>query len=122
MAIEFVDNEISCNCQRDVPPARTGSGTLNNAKTDTPYAPASQLRIRGRYVGGSVRIVGVGKNIPAASALAEHLAGKVTADFIINKLNRHQHPFATHASCARSGYSRRCGEQIHDISPFVQPE
>lgn len=28
-------------------------------------------------------------------ALAEHLAGKVIADFVINKLNRHQHPFAT---------------------------
>lgn len=33
MAIEFVDNEIGYNCQRDVPPARLVAGTLNNAKT-----------------------------------------------------------------------------------------
>lgn len=42
-----------------------------------------------------MRIVLALLSVPATSTLAEHLAGKVIADFVINKLNRHQHPFTT---------------------------
>lgn len=52
-------------------------------------------------------------------ALAEHLAGKVIADFVINKLNRHQHPFTTRFLYQIGIFPRQLTETVQQHIAFL---